>query len=83
MHGQLLIHALCGWAAARGQKEARPRGHEPPKVAAPEPHWGRNADIRANLPFLHRRGPAKKKQGPPAAAGRGEGPARKLSLIHI
>ena len=81
MHGQLLIHVLCGWAAARGQKEApgagpsRRNAHNPPEVAAPEPHWGRNADIRANLPFLHRRGPAKKKQGPAAAGGRDE-PAR-------
>ena len=83
MHGQLLIHALCWWAIARGQKEAHGEGpnrrhaHAPPEVAAPEPHWGRNADIRANLPFLHRRGPAKKKQGPAAAGGRGEGPARR------
>ena len=83
MHGQLLIHALCWWAIARGQKEApgegpnRRNAHAPPEVAAPEPHWGRNADIRANLPFLHRRGPAKKKQGPAAAGGRGEGPARR------
>ena len=74
MHGQRLIYALCWWAA-RGQKEApgegpnRRNAHATPEVAAPEPHWGRNADIRANLPFLHRRGPAKKKQGPAAAGG--------------
>ena len=78
MQGQLVLHALCWWAVARGKKEAPGEGpnrrntHNPPKVAAPEPHWGRNAVIRANLPFLHRRGPAKKKQGPAAAGGRGE-----------
>ena len=28
MHGQLLIHALCWWAAARGQKTvAKPKGY--------------------------------------------------------
>jgi len=62
MQGQRLLRHALWWAwAAAGGDGARPRG--PKRAVAPAPHWGRNADVRANLPFL--------KTGAPGAAAGG------------